>query len=146
MATSSNLIGTILAALSVVTPAFAATAETSRECNSLIQECFAYTDAARNQCFRASAEHSACSGTAAGALAAERLALSPDDQFAPDAVDGGSLALLGPQLVDSECIEQFDMSWSSALVAGTITPDVIEKLKTRLVNCRTAAAIELPNP
>lgn len=120
-------------------------AESKLSCASLVQECMAYRDGAREQCFRASANHSACLGTDLGELTTLRVALTPEEQFAPDA-PGGGLAFLGPQAIDAACIEQFDLSLSSTLIAGTISSDSIKLLRQRLSQCETSAVLELPTP
>ncbi|RMG42615.1 MAG: hypothetical protein D6719_06070 [Candidatus Dadabacteria bacterium] len=112
------------------------------QCSELIKECFVSSDTERTNCFYSSATHPFCEGTALGKLAFKRWAMSPDRSSGKQPPP----ALLGPQLVDKNCLMNFDNSWSSALVKGGLGQARIKSLDQKLESCRKEISIELTRP
>lgn len=114
----------------------------NNRCVDLVKECFAYADDARSDCFHASGTHSFCNGTALGTLAMKRWSMSsvqnPSLESAP--------ALLGPRLVDGDCVNNFDNKWSSELVKGDVSTDSVKALTASLDACNRQVPFDLMRP
>jgi hypothetical protein len=121
------------------------TPETQRfgsECIDLIKECFGYGASERSQCFYNSAKNGFCQGTQAGRLSFKRWAMSPNTTTEAES----TLGLLGPQMVDKECIANFDNQWSSNLIKGDTSSETYSRLEARLDSCRHSPANEILRP
>jgi len=114
------------------------------ECADLVRECFVYTASERAQCFRSSGTHQLCRGSALGKLSSRRAALSAG---APSTeIPDGAPALLGPTLINQECVQNVDNSWSGLMLAGEITLDSVVMLNQQLNRCQQSSNLELPRP
>jgi len=114
---------------------------TGTPCEELVKECFAYTGAAFANCLRVSSTHSFCSHSQLGALLAQRWQVAPSN---PD-LDTAP-ALLGPRLLDRDCIQKFDSQLSAHLGTDTLTTEVLEMLSRMLSTCQKEPAIDLLRP
>jgi hypothetical protein len=131
----------VVASMLTTTPVFASP-EGDHRCADLTKECFAYSRMERDECFKGVTSHPLCAGSRVAELAEKRLSLSPN---APDAIDGGP-AFLGPQLVDSDCLANFDAAWSSALVQGLLSEDEYRHLSMSLDQCARIPASQVVRP
>jgi hypothetical protein len=125
-----------------VIAATAHAAEDFERCTDLVKECFAYSGQERDTCFKASAEHTFCHGTEAGALAGKRgqfSLLNPDDTLI-------GLSFLGAQLIDRTCLANFDTGWSGALIKGTPSREMHMQLESELQRCAHAPASDVIRP
>ena len=90
----------------------AAPQEPIAQCATLVEACFAQSGIDQTNCFYSSAKHPFCEGTTLGKLTYKRWAMSPmkfpGNEEPP--------AFLGEQLVDADCISNFDTSWSSQIL------------------------------
>jgi len=139
----SLLLSALLLAASPVASFVALAAnEEDQRCADLVKECFVYSRIERDDCFNGVAGHPFCVDSRVGKLAEKRLSLSPN---ALDASDGGP-AFLGPQLIDSECLVNFDSAWSSALVKGDLSEEEYNQLSSNLDQCARIPASEVMRP
>ena len=111
------------------------------KCAELIKECFSYGEDQREQCFGTSASHTFCAGIELGSLARQRWQLSP---VIPHGIDASGL--VGPQLVDRQCLNNFDNQMSGALVKGEISEQSVRILAVALENCKIKPTNELLRP
>ncbi|MBN8550465.1 MAG: hypothetical protein J0M12_14215 [Deltaproteobacteria bacterium] len=109
-----------------------------RQCADLVKECFAYSDSERSDCFHSAGTHSFCAGSALGDLAMKRWSMSSNQNPTLDQAP----ALLGPKVVDGDCVSNFDNKWSGALVQGAISADATTQLTQTLNACNRS---ELPS-
>lgn len=113
-----------------------------RQCADLIKECFAYSDEERSDCFHAAGAHSFCAGSSLGTLAMKRWSMSPVRNPALDTAP----AFLGPQVVDGECVNNFDNNWSGALVKGDYSADSLQSFETTLDSCNRKMPVDMMRP
>lgn len=118
-----------------------AVAQTSK-CNDLVKECYAYNQDERSNCFYTAANHPFCANSKLGDLVAKRWSMAPATNLPSDSYD----ALVGPELVDRTCVENFDGSLSGMLVNSVISNESIKILTAQLESCRTAKQIDLSRP
>jgi hypothetical protein len=111
-------------------------------CSDFIKECFAYADAQLSDCFHAAARNSSCDGTALGELAMKRWTMSPVRNPSLDT----SPALLGPKVVDGDCIGNFDNNWSGALVKGDTSRESVQSLDEALDACNRQMPVDMMRP
>ncbi len=142
-----SLITALLVTCFVTHPSFAETKRTvapgrDSRCVDLLKECFAYSDDERSDCFHASGTHSFCAGADLGTLAMRRWSMSPVQNPSLESAP----ALLGPRLIDGECVNNFDNKWSAELVNGDITADSVRALTATLNSCNRQAPFELMRP
>lgn len=133
----------IAAALHFVPPAYAdlITGDTSRPegpCDELLKECFAYTGSERIECFYTSSQHEYCEGGQLGALALKRWSMSSRS--------GRDSNLLGPQLADQKCLDNFDSRWSSLLLEGSLSVRDVAQLDATLEQCRENPGLDILRP
>lgn len=138
-----------VAALFVASPAFAADTVkgatlnlSESRCSDLIKECFAYADVQRSDCFHAASKNSSCHATELGELAMKRWSMSPVRNPSLDS----SPALLGPKVVDGDCIANFDNNWSGALVKEDISRESLESLDEALAACNRQMPVDMMRP
>jgi hypothetical protein len=112
-------------------------------CDELVKECFAYSGAERESCFKAVSIHSFCSETSAGALATKRSQFS---SLTPPEEDGDGPSFIGQQLVDRPCVDNFDNAWSGALVKGSVSQEQYQALENNLRQCSRAPSSDLFRP
>lgn len=110
-------------------------------CAELLKECFAYGAIEKSSCFNVSANHPFCAETELGRLAAKRFAMSPQH-------DGRATgpALTGPQLVDGDCVANFDSQWSGYLIGGNTSREAVRQLDAVLDGCAKAVTNEIFRP
>jgi hypothetical protein len=63
----------------------------------------------------------------------------------PGSEDQGP-AFLGPQLVNSQCLSNFDNSWSAAMINGPISNETLGSLSAKLDRCSQVPASEVVRP
>jgi hypothetical protein len=142
MEIKAKVSAALCAAFFALTSAPLATAAAEQErCSELVKECFAYSNTERESCFRAVASHSFCHDARAGDLATKRSQFSSST---PPEDDGPSF--IGQQLVDRPCVENFDNSWSGALVKGVISDEQYATLEKSLRECSKAPSSDLLRP
>jgi hypothetical protein len=120
-------------------PAIAPTGS-MKACSELLRECMTAQDEGRATCLQNSASDERCAGTELAKLAFMRGTASvsnPGDD---------SLALLGPQFIDKECISGFDNQLSADLIRGVLTKDETNGLIERLESCRRDGAEDVFRP
>lgn len=115
---------------------------TSAECIDLVKECFAYSGAPRDNCFQSVATHSFCRESDVSSLASKRAQFSA---ILPDDSQSGP-SLVGPQLVDRECVHNFDNAWLSSLVKGEPSPETYTNLHKSLDRCARTSASDIMRP
>ena len=119
-----------------------ASAAESSQCTDLVKECFAYSGAARDNCFVTVSKHPFCRDSEASHLSARRAELSA---ILPNDAESGP-SLLGPQLVDRSCVSNFDNAWLSALVKGAPSPETYANLRQSLEACARTSASDMMRP
>jgi hypothetical protein len=119
-----------------------ASAAESTQCTELVKECFAYTEAARDNCFVTVSKHAFCRDSDTSRLASRRAEFSA---LLPDESESGP-SLVGPQLVDRACVTNFDNAWLSSLVQGTPSPEAYTVLRQTLESCARASASDMMRP
>lgn len=120
-----------------------ASAAERSNCDELVKECFAYSGAERESCFKAASMHSFCHETSAGDLATKRSQFS---SLTPPEEDGDGPSFIGQQLVDRPCVDNFDNAWSGALVKGPVTKEQYAALENTLRQCSRAPSSDLFRP
>ena len=125
-----------------VTPIYNGSAESVTSCQDLIKECFAAANNERVTCFEGASKHSFCENSELGSLAAKRAQFS---STSPANNDGGP-AFLGPQIINSRCVSNFDHAWSAALISGVPSKEELSILSATLQGCAQANDTELPRP
>ena len=108
-------------------------------CLELIKKCFMRAGSEKAACFYSAAIDPACSENDSGRLAAKRAALDPRRG------DNTSDAL-GPQLVDQQCLANFDAQWSSMLLKMAISSAALETLDASLERCRLQTTPDVDAP
>lgn len=111
-------------------------------CDELVKECFAYTGGERIECFYASSQHEYCEGGQLGALAFKRWSMSSRSNGGRDIPPN----LLGPQLADQKCLDNFDSRWSSLLLEGSTSVRDIAQLDAALEQCRENPTLDILRP
>lgn len=112
-------------------------------CDELVKECFAYSGAERESCFKAVSNHSFCNDTSAAALATKRSQFS---SLTPPEEESDGPSFIGQQLVDRPCVDNFDNAWSGALVKGSISEEQYQALENTLRQCSRAPSSDLFRP
>jgi predicted lipoprotein len=119
-----------------------ATADESTRCVELVKECFARDGSARDTCFKAASSDAFCKNSETGKLAAKRADMSA---LVPDDADVGP-SLLGPDLVDRECIKNFDNSWMASVVQAPPSAETSVQLNQSLQACAKKSASDVMRP
>lgn len=112
------------------------------QCAELLKDCFGFSDAERSQCFFSSARHPFCEGSELGKLTYKRWSMSQNKIGGEDA----PAAFLGPQVVDGDCVQNFDNQWSSAILKGEVSSETLTTLSARLEACKKDTSLELLRP
>lgn len=114
----------------------------ANKCAPELERCFSKTGLARSDCFLEVTEKSACKNTPLGNLAYKRWVFSavqtPGESAPP--------ALLGPGLVDGECVANFDNQWLSDIVREDYSKVTIGSLDRRLESCKQDSSQQLLQP
>ena len=121
---------------------FATSSDKAVACNELIKECFAYSAVERSTCFYTAGTHSFCNGLEIGKLAMKRWSMSPVRHPGLESAP----AFLGQNLVNSECISNFDTRWSAAMLENEVPPSLIHDLYSQLNKCTVTDSDELIRP
>ncbi len=141
MATKTSFAA-LLALLAFVPECYALEAPPVGPCTDEVQQCFAHTDARRDQCFKSAASSPSCAGSELGNLARRRAEFAT---LVPNDVDAGP-SFLGPQLIDRACIANFDNAWSGALLKGPISAEQNVSLMSALEKCSRNQASDVMRP
>lgn len=116
--------------------------EQQHPCVDEVQQCFAHTDARRDQCFKNVAASPTCAGSELGNLARRRAEFST---LVPNELDAGP-SFLGPQLIDRNCIANFDNAFSGAIVKGPLSTENYTSLLSSLERCSRNQASDMMRP
>jgi hypothetical protein len=117
-------------------------AESGTSCQDLIEGCFAAANDDRGACFETASKNTLCQHSELGALAAKRAQFS---STTPSDNDDGP-AFLGPQIINTRCVTNFDHAWSASLISGTPSKEVLSTLATTLQTCAQGNNPELTRP
>ena len=109
-------------------------------CTSLLKECFNYGENEFSQCLFSSGHHPFCEGLELGDLALKRFATSATQ------TDPETEALLGPSLVDQQCLTNFDSQFSAELIRGSLSNERVRSLTQSLERCRRTPTEPLFRP
>lgn len=129
--------GAIVCATSVVSQA-----EPVVSCQEMIKACFLASTEQRDSCIQTAAASSACETEAIGTLVEKRAQFTGLQQLSEDQ----GPAFLGPQIINKRCVDNFDTSWSAALVKGPLTNDSIQRFSQALDACANSEKTTLPRP
>ena len=113
-------------------PVMVSESEAPGSCATTIKECFIQKGLERSGCFYRAAQNPKCEDTDLGRLVMRRWAMSP----ARDASLEAAPAFLGPQLVDQDCLANFDNHWLGLIVKGDPSEEDLRQLGTALASCR----------
>ena len=117
-------------------------ATSQKQCAALIEECFAHADPGRSECYYSASKHPFCEGSTLGMLAIKRWSMGPDRAHG----EANPLALMGPRLVDRECLANFDSRWSAHLLENDYSEQTASQLSETLNGCARELSIELTRP
>lgn len=106
-------------------------------CSQSVKVCFSKLGEERSRCLFNSANLPACSGTSLGKIIFKRWSMAPSRPELSDAP-----AFLGPQMVNQECIVNFDTHLYSILDED-LTETKLKGLENRLDDCRIDTSIDL---
>jgi hypothetical protein len=110
-----------------------ALAQEELDCNLNLQQCFNLSDSNRDLCFQRVSEGIECKDAAHGRIAVKRAGITLDSAR--------------PQIIDRECLLNFDNYWMSYLVSGTpLSSDGFDLLSQALDGCQRAVAPDLLRP
>ena len=112
------------------------------QCAELVKECFAESEMEQSNCFFSSAKHPFCEGTALGDVVLKRWSLSPEKSNVLEAPP----ALLGPQIIDGQCLKNFDAKFSDILIRDDLTEATIKQTDKNLENCKKDVSNQLTRP
>jgi hypothetical protein len=129
-------------ALFLITLSASSAAEESGRCIDLVRECFGHAGSARDVCFKTVSTNPYCNDSETSKLAAKRAEMSA---LVPDEADVGP-SLLGPDLVDRQCIKNFDSSWMATLVKGPPSVETSSQLQQSLQVCVKKSASDVMRP
>lgn len=115
-------------------------AENNSPCSEFAKECLMLSGAKKTNCFYTKSQHSACESTALGRLLFKRWSYSNSQP-----AEAMGMALLGPQIMDQECLERFDLSLSTALLSENVAPDY-QSFSEALDECSRETPQELVRP
>ena len=136
------LRASVVSLITVISSAALCGTAEAQPCVEQVKECFGYTDAQRDRCFKRSAESADCASSDVGTLARRRAEFST---LVPNDAPSGP-SFLGPQLVDRACIAKFDSAWSGALVKGETSADTNANLLSSLERCAYNQASDVMRP
>ncbi len=122
----------LLLLLTLLMPALASAREPgTRSCADTVKECFVSSHEDRSKCFLEASKGPSCTHTPLGDLTARRWAMLPSEPTGTEVAPSST----GPQLVDKLCVENFDNEWSSVLLQGPLTGEMLQKLNAKLASC-----------
>lgn len=117
-------------------------AEESGRCIDLVKECFGHAGSERDTCFKTVSTNPLCKDSETSRLATKRAEMSA---LVPDDADVGP-SLLGPDLVDRQCIKNFDNSWMATIVKGPPSAETSSQLQQSLQACAKKSASDVMRP
>lgn len=133
---------TITAVLLLITSTASFAAEESDRCIDLVKECFGHAGSDRDTCFKTVSTNPHCKDSETSILATKRAEMSA---LVPDDADVGP-SLLGPDLVDRQCIKNFDNSWMATLVQGPPSAETSSQLQQSLQACAKKSTSDVMRP
>lgn len=129
-------------AFAAPTTATSAIHEASPQCAQLLKECFTSEGTERSNCLFSSAKHPFCEGTELGKLTYRRWMMSPVRPSGEESAPG----FLGPQLVDQNCLSNFDSTLLSKLIQPETLSASIPTLNDSLNGCTKEISHQLTRP
>ena len=108
------------------------------DCRELVKECFSYKGDVRSHCFYTAGSHAFCKGSPLGKLAMNRWVLSGRPFELQDAP-----ALLGPDIIDQTCLDNFDNLLSGDLIKKNPSPSEVKNLSSQLEKCQPPFEMQL---
>ncbi len=127
--------------LLVLLPIQAIGAEPLKQCANLVAECYAADGLEQSNCLFSTAKHPFCEGSQLGKLVYKRWSMSSVRPIGLDAP-----AFLGPQLINQECVSNFDNMLVASLLKDVIEVAVLEKLSVELQSCAHDVSNKLTRP
>ena len=118
----------------------------NKDCNNQIKECFMQSGAQRSECFYLASQRQGCQKSTLGDLLNQRWSMTPDSELHEENSSEGTSALMGPRLIDSTCIENFDSQWSAALMRGNLSETQVAGLRSILDGCAKSDDVVIPSP
>lgn len=112
--------------------------EPTAQCASMLSSCFALGAIEQGKCFFSAAHHPFCAGTTLGKISEKRAFMG---QTLPGGT-GTEPGFLGPQLVNTKCLENFDNRFSSVILQKEISLQDLADLREWLDSC--SQDIDLP--
>jgi hypothetical protein len=107
----------------------------------MVRACLSRATESRDVCFESASVSPVCIGSQVGDIAAKR------SHFAPMVSrDEEGPAFLGPQVVDRECLENFDVQLGATLEIGPLTSERRDSLNAQLDRCNQMAPPDLYRP
>lgn len=134
------LIAIMLALSAFSSPQSDSPAESA--CLSQIKECFTFSDGDRDLCFQRTSRSPECKEDIHGQLAAKRATFS---SVVPEAVDD-AIPTPDANLIDHNCVENFDNFWLSTVVHGVPSEDALANLHSVLASCTKSSSFEMMRP
>lgn len=115
------------------------------QCQELIQGCFAKSGKHKVRCFFTTGKHPFCEGSTLGKLALQRWEISPDKGWGNSA-ENYRASLNAKEIVDFECLDNFDNRLSSRLITENLNETSLETLKQELRECKLAMGQDIVRP
>ena len=112
----------------------------TQTCGDIVKECFMHSGAKKANCFYTKSQQHVCETSDLGRLIFKRWSYSNSQP-----ADAVGMALLGPQIMDQECLERFDLSLSTALLSENV-PAKYESFSEALDACSRETPQELARP
>jgi hypothetical protein len=112
------------------------------ECLGQVRGCFAFANKERDLCFQRAARTSECWDNVHGQLAAKRATFS---SLAPEGLDD-AIPTPDANLIDRECVQNFDNFWLSNIVNGSLSQDTLDNLHEFLATCTKSSSFEMMRP
>ncbi len=113
-----------------------------KQCAELLKECFARTGFERSNCLFSSSKHPFCEGTQLGALGWKRFQMSSTRPAGMESQPG----IMGPQLIDQQCIAQFDNQLLASLIEGSYSESALEGFDAKLSECVSEVGSDFSRP
>lgn len=110
-------------------------------CTELVKECFAYGGEEFTNCLFTSGHHPFCGNTQLGSLVLKRWGFTPSSTGRENAP-----AFTGPQLIDRDCVKNFDGQLSGILTRGDVSAELLTNLDGVLNSCNREAPVDLTRP
>ena len=147
MAIFQNIFNAFLLLLVSAPLALAAPVGTSMDdslpqCTNLVKQCFAHAGLDRANCFYSAGTHPFCEGSSLGELSMKRWEMAPNRPAGTENAPG----LLGPKLVDQECLKSFDNKLSAQMLKQEMPANKVEQLSDSLDECYETTHLELVRP